>query len=185
VIMGQFCPMVNRFDCKHTAEDASEAPSVSLALELAALFRRDLTRLMQELRAFPEDGPLWVTPPGISNSIGTLVLHLEANLRDYIGLQLGGLPYSRQREREFSETGLGVEDLRARVESLITTIPEVLTNLSDADLSRLYSKKAWSTPVTIAQFLIHLHGHLNYHLGQIDYLRRILTHTGAVDFGQL
>src|ERR1700681_1569417 len=104
--------MVNRIS--GNAEGAPEVRGVSLATDLAALFRRDLTRLAQELGAFPDDGPLWVKPPGINNSIGTLVLHIEANLRDYIGLQLGDVPYTRQREREFSQTGLGIDDLRAR-----------------------------------------------------------------------
>jgi uncharacterized damage-inducible protein DinB len=184
VIIGQFCFMVNRINGGH-AEGVSAAPSVSLATDLAALFRRDLTRLAQELLAFPDDGPLWVKPPGINNSIGTLVLHLEANLRDYIGLQLGGAPYTRQRDREFSETGLSIDDLRARIDSLASTIPEILAGLSEADLGGMYPKKGWSTPVSMAQLLIHLHGHLNYHLGQIDYLRRILTTAGAIDFVQL
>src|SRR5665213_3805735 len=95
--------------------------------ELAALFRRDLTRLAQELRAIPSDGVLWTKPPGISNSIGNLVLHLEGNLREYIGRQLGGVPYSRHRELEFSETGLPIDTLRARVEPLATLIPEIIT----------------------------------------------------------
>jgi uncharacterized damage-inducible protein DinB len=176
--------MVNRINSEQAA-DVTEGSSVSLATGLAALFRRDLTRLAQELRAFPDDGPLWVKPPGINNSIGTLVLHLEANLRDYIGLQLGGVPYTRERDREFSQTGFSVDDLRARLDSLASTIPEILAGLSEADLGGLYPKKGWSSPVAMAQFLIHLHGHLNYHLGQIDYLRRILTASGAIDFVQL
>lgn len=35
-------------------------------------------------------------------------------------------------------------------------------------------------PLTNRQFVIHLYGHLNYHLGQIDYLRRTLTGDGAL-----
>jgi uncharacterized damage-inducible protein DinB len=177
--------MVNRINAEHPAADTSPVNCISFATGLAALFRRDLTRLAQELRAFPEDGPLWIRPPGINNSIGTLVLHIEANLRDYIGFQLGGISYARQREREFSETGLGIDDLRGRAESLASMIPEILSRLSEHDLDRMYTQKAWSTPVSIAQFLIHLHGHLNYHLGQIDYLRRILTSAGPIDFAQL
>jgi hypothetical protein len=177
--------MVNSIDAERTAKDLSASPGMSLATELAALFQRDLTRLAQEVRAFPEGGPLWVNPPGISNSIGTLVLHVEANLREYIGFELGGVPYTRRRDREFSQTGLGIDDLRARVESLLTMVPDVLARLSEADLSRMCSKDGWSTPVSMAQFLIHLYGHLNYHLGQVDYLRRILTHEGAVSFVQL
>jgi hypothetical protein len=69
--------------------------------ELAALFRRDLNRLIQELRAFPSDEKLWAVLPGISNSAGNLILHLEGNLREYIGRQLGGVAYTRQRDLEF------------------------------------------------------------------------------------
>jgi hypothetical protein len=153
--------------------------------ELAALFRRDLTRLVQELRAFPDDGALWTKPPGISNSIGNLVLHLEGNLREYIGRQLGGVPYSRQREREFTETGLTIDNLLARVEPLAILIPETIAGLSDADLNRLYPEEPFNSPISTAQYLVSLNSHLNYHLGQIDYLRRMLTGNGAVDFVQL
>lgn len=75
---------------------------MSIAIELAALVRRDLTRLLQQLQAFPNEAALWQTVPGISNSAGNLVLHLDGNLREYVGRQLGGLPYQRQRNLEFS-----------------------------------------------------------------------------------
>lgn len=153
--------------------------------ELAALFRRDLTRLAQELRAIPSDGVLWTKPPGVSNSIGNLVLHLNGNLREYIGRQLGGVPYTRRRKREFSETGLTIDNLLARVEPLAILIPEIVARLSDADLNRLYPEEPFNSPISTAQYLVSLNSHLNYHLGQIDYLRRILTGSGAVDFVQL
>ena len=153
--------------------------------ELAALFRRDLTRLAQELRAIPGDGVLWTKPPGVSNPIGNLVLHLEGNLREYIGRQLGGVPYSRQREREFTDAGLTLDNLLARVEPLTLLIPEIIGGLSDADLNRVYPEEPFNRPISTAQYLISLNNHLNYHLGQIDYLRRILTSGGAVDFVQL
>ncbi len=153
--------------------------------ELAALFRRDLTRLAQELRAIPGDGVLWTKPPGISNSIGNLVLHLEGNLREYIGRQLGGVPYTRQRDLEFSQIGLTLEALRAQVEPLPTLIPEIIARLSEADLNRLYPEEPFNSPISTAQYLVSLNNHLNYHLGQIDYLRRILTGSSAIDFVQL
>ncbi len=153
--------------------------------ELAALFRRDLTRLAQELRAIPGVGVLWTKPPGVSNSIGNLVLHLEGNLREYIGRQLGGVPYTRRRDLEFIETGLHIDNLLARVEPLVTLIPEIVAGLSDTDLNRLYPEEPFNSPISTAQYLVSLNSHLNYHLGQIDYLRRILTGSGAVDFVQL
>jgi hypothetical protein len=153
--------------------------------ELAALFRRDLTRLAQELRAIPGDDVLWTKPPGISNSIGNLVLHLEGNLCEYIGRQLGGVSYTRQRGLEFTQSGLMIEDLRARVEALATLIPGIVSGLTDADLNRLYPEEPFGSPISTAQYLVSVHGHLNYHLGQMDYLRRIVTGNGAVDFVQL
>lgn len=158
---------------------------MSIAHELAALFRRDITRLAQELRALPEDGPLWTKPPGVSNSIGNLVLHLEGNLREYIGRQLGAVAYTRQRNLEFSGTGVPLGDLCARVDALVAIIPDIVAALPDADLERIYPEKHHGRSISTAQFLMSVHGHLNYHLGQIDYLRRILTGGGAVDFAQL
>ena len=75
--------------------------------------------------------------------------------------------------------------LRAQVEPLATLIPEIVASLSDADLNRLYPEEPFDKPISTAQYLVSLHNHLNYHLGQIDYLRRILTGGGAVDFVQL
>ena len=53
---------------------------MSIAKELAALFRRDLSRLIQQIEAYPNDEIVWHTHPAITNSAGNLVLHLEGNL---------------------------------------------------------------------------------------------------------
>jgi hypothetical protein len=158
---------------------------MSLGTELAALFVRDLARLAQEIDAFPDDGTLWRTAPGVHNSAGNLVLHLEGNLQHYIGHHLAGIAYARNRKQEFSETGIPRAELRGRVEQLSKTIPGIIAGLSDADWSRMFPEIVFSGPLSTSQFLIHLHGHFNYHLGQIDYLRRILTQGGAVAFLQL
>ena len=77
-----------------------------LATELSALFVRDLERLIQELQAFPDTASAWQTAPGVTNAAGTLALHLEGNLREYIGRQIGQIAYSRQRPLEFSARGV-------------------------------------------------------------------------------
>lgn len=63
---------------------------MSLKTELSHLFRRDLARLQQEVNAFNDDQGLWLRLPGVENTAGNLVLHLEGNLREFIGRQLGG-----------------------------------------------------------------------------------------------
>lgn len=158
---------------------------MNVGAELAALFERDLTRLAQEVHAFPSTEALWKTAPGVQNSAGNLVLHLEGNLREYIGRQIGGLAYVRQRRQEFSQTGLAAAELIARIEPLQQTIPSMLLSLSNDNLARTYPQDVLGKPLSTSQFLIHVHGHFNYHLGQIDYLRRMLTQGLPVDFVQL
>ena len=149
--------------------------NVSLAHDIAALFRRDLTRLLQELQAFEgNDAALWKTLPGVTNTAGHLILHVEGNLREFVGRKMGNRPYSRQRDEEFTGSSVAFFDLVDRVESLRIMIPEVVSGLESASLETSYEEAL--------QYLVHLHGHLNYHLGQIDYLRRILLRANAVDF---
>ena len=155
------------------------------ATDLATLFTRDIIRLRQELEAYPDTASLWITGPGVTNAAGTLALHLEGNLREYIGRQLGGLDYTRDRPAEFSTRGVARADLLARIDAVAATIPAVVAGLSESALDAPYPEailgRTWST----RQFLIHLNGHLNYHLGQIDYLRRLTTGAGSIQFAQL
>jgi len=153
---------------------------MSAGNELAELFRRDINRLLQELKAFPNEAALWQRLPGISNSAGNLMLHLEGNLRDFIGRQLGGVAYDRRRDLEFSSSGVPMDDVLQRLAALKETIPDIVSGLSDAVLDATYPQEVLGAPVSTRKFLIHLQGHLNYHLGQIDYLRRILTEGTAL-----
>jgi hypothetical protein len=152
-----------------------------LSTELSALFSRDIHRLIQELQAFPDTAAVWKTAPGVSNAAGTLALHLEGNLREYIGRQLGGIEFTRDRPREFSARGVEQAELIARLEKVRDTIPPVIAALSAAQLDADYPEKVLGKPTSTRQFLIHLLGHLNYHLGQVDYLRRFATGNGAID----
>src|SRR4051812_45977420 len=158
-----------------------ETGAMSLSAELAALFHRDVTRVQQEITAFPDASTLWAAPEGVTNSAGNLALHLEGNLREYIGRQLGRILYVRQREAEFHSTGLlPLPDLVARIETLRGSIPPIVSGLSSAALDSLYPDPVLGLRLPTRQFLIHLLGHLSYHLGQIDYLRRILTKGKAI-----
>ena len=149
------------------------------------LFSRDLTRLIQELKAFPNDETLWERAPGVKNSAGNLVLHLEGNLREYIGRQLGGVAYSRVRDQEFALAGISRDDLVRRMEDVKELVAKVVSERSDSELARPHPERVLERDVCSRDLLIHLHGHLNFHLGQIDYLRRILTEGSAVAFAGL
>ncbi len=156
-----------------------------LASELSALYLRDIQRLIQELQAFPDTASLWKTAPGVSNAAGTLALHLEGNLREFIGRQMGKIPFERDRPLEFSARGVEQAELVARLEAVKASIPNVIASLTEAELAAPNSELYMGQPISRHQFLVHLIGHLNYHLGQIDYLRRFVTGRPAIDLAQL
>ncbi len=148
---------------------------MSTAGDLAFLFNRDLTRLGKQIEAFPNDEALWQTLPGVLNPAGNLALHIEGNLREFVGGQLGQLPYERNRALEFSLRGMSRRELGTRIAELRKSIPAVIQDLSAEQMEMEYPEVVLEVATTTRQFLIHLYGHLNWHLGQIDYLRRILV----------
>jgi hypothetical protein len=140
---------------------------------LTELFERELLKLRDELNNFKNEENIWKTANGVTNSAGTLTLHLLGNLNFTIGTQLGGTGYVRNREHEFSATGIAREKLIADIEALIPVIKSTLPRLTDEQLAATYPLEFYG-PNTTAFYLAHFYGHFNYHLGQINYLRRIL-----------
>ncbi|HEX9983677.1 MAG TPA: DinB family protein [Thermoanaerobaculia bacterium] len=142
--------------------------------------KRDLTTLALQIQAFPGEELLWQTVPGITNPAGNLVLHLEGNLREYIGRHLGNVAYERDRPKEFTAKALDKAELLRRVEYLSDVIPSVVSALSPAQLMTPYPHVVLERELSVEGFLVHLFGHLNWHMGQIDYIRRVLSEDGAV-----
>lgn len=141
--------------------------------DLVVLFTRDLDKLSKELHATPAK-QVWKSLPGVVNSCGVLSQHLVGNLNHYIGACLGNTGYERNRPREFEATGISKSVLKKDIRKTSAMVENVLTGLTSEQLGQPYeyfSKQDY----TVRQFLRHLYGHMNYHLGQIDYLRRILS----------
>jgi DinB superfamily len=146
--------------------------------ELARLFERDLHRLTQEIAAYATEKCLWELQTGIANPGGTLCLHLLGNLNEYVGSTLGHADFVRNRPEEFSLRDVPQAELLARLANLRTTVGETLIKLTEADLVKQYPVEVLGYPMTTGHFLIHLYGHLNYHLGQINYHRRLVGERG-------
>lgn len=147
---------------------------MSFAEDLASLFGRDLSKMIGQIRAFPSDETFWETPPGITNSAGTLALHIDGNLREYIGRQLGGVSYTRNRPSEFSARGVSRDELIVRISELCELVPSIVGGLSDTQVKSIYPEVVLDAPMRTGEFLLHLYGHLNWHRGQLDYVRRIV-----------
>ncbi|MFL0682966.1 MAG: DinB family protein [Algoriphagus aquaeductus] len=142
--------------------------------EINLLFQRDLSKLEEELRAYQNEAHLWMVGQGISNSAGNLALHLFGNLRHFIGLDLGGIAYERNREREFAHKEEPREALLQELSEVKGVVEQSLLNLHPDRLGDMSLHAFFGHPMTIGYFLIHLYGHFNYHLGQINYHRRLL-----------
>jgi uncharacterized damage-inducible protein DinB len=120
-----------------------------------------------------------VVPEGISNSGGTLVLHLVGNLRSYVGRVIGGDGYERDRPREFSARGLPRAELLRDIDLAIAAVDRALPLLTADALAAEYPLAIGPVRVNTQDFLVHLAVHLGYHLGQVDYHRRIVTRSPA------
>ncbi|MCQ9641336.1 DinB family protein [Chryseobacterium sp. WG14] len=141
---------------------------------LRSLYNRDLNKLKAEIEAYQNEENLWKTDKNIANCGGNLCLHLLGNLNSFIGAELGKTGYVRQRDLEFSLKNIPKAELIAKVEATVIMADSVLGQLSDDDLKKEYPLEPLGYEMTTDYFLIHLITHLDYHLGQINYHRRLL-----------
>ena len=141
---------------------------------LQQLFDRDLSKLKEEIGFYSDEADLWKTGGDIMNSAGNLTLHLVGNLRHFFGAVLGETGYVRDRDKEFSDGGVSREDLLAGIDQTAADVKATLEKLTDDDLAKPYPIEVFGNPMTTEFFLVHLATHLNYHLGQINYQRRII-----------
>ncbi|ROH98987.1 MULTISPECIES: DinB family protein [unclassified Chryseobacterium] len=141
---------------------------------LRSLYNRDLSKLKTEIEAYQNEENLWKIDKNIANSAGNLCLHLVGNLNHFIGKELGNTDYVRQRDLEFSLKNIPKIELIEKVQATITTVDAILNRLSEEDLKKEYPLEPLGYKMTTDYFLIHLIAHLDYHLGQINYHRRLL-----------
>ncbi|HSQ44306.1 MAG TPA: DUF1572 family protein [Ginsengibacter sp.] len=141
---------------------------------ITSLFERDLNKLAEEINLYKNEEDVWKIKEGISNSAGNLTLHLIGNLNYFIGTTLGNTGYVREREKEFSLKNIPrvqlAEDLKKTIEVIKNTLPHLSAEDLKKDFPVPLNGKTLSTPYV----LLHLLAHLNYHLGQVNYHRRLV-----------
>ena len=141
---------------------------------LQKIFKRDLEKLKQEIASYRDESNLWKVDKGIANSSGNLCLHLVGNLNAYIGAEIGKTGYVRNRDLEFSMKSIPQIQLVKMIENTIGVVEEGLSKLNANDLEKEYPLLVFNERTSTGYFLIHLTVHLGYHLGQINYHRRLL-----------
>lgn len=147
--------------------------------DLRTIFTRDLDALAREIEAYPHETDLWTLPGGVPNSAGTLALHMAGNLHHYIGAAIGGCGYVRDREAEFGDRGVPRTELLVKIGAARDAVDAALAGMDPSALEAPFPGKLPYGDLTAGRFLLHLAVHCGYHLGQVDYHRRIVTGDGT------
>jgi uncharacterized damage-inducible protein DinB len=141
---------------------------------LISLFEKELDKLKEELAAYEREELVWKTSEGISNSGGNLCLHLTGNLQHFIGATLGDTGFIRNREAEFKLKNIPRQKLLEEVDNAKQVVTDTLEQLSKKELESEYPLQVFGEPLTTQFFLVYLLKHLSYHIGQINYHRRLV-----------
>jgi len=147
---------------------------------LKTIFTRDLIKVKKEIELYQQEAAIWKVDKQIPNSAGNLCLHLVGNLNTYIGATLGHSGYVRHRELEFSSKDIPKAELIRKIEDTIVVVEKALSTLTDQQLKEEYPVLVWEEKTSTEYLLVHLATHLAYHLGQINYHRRLLDTTNGL-----
>lgn len=142
---------------------------------LLELYERDLSKLKNEVELYQNEADLWKVEGDLLNSAGNLCMHLTGNLQHFFGAVLGGTGYVRDRDGEFSRKDVSREQMLAEIDSTMAVIRSTLEGLGEDDLKNDYPIEVFGKPMTTAFFLTHLATHFNWHLGQVNYHRRLIA----------
>ena len=143
---------------------------------LKKLFNRDLEKLKTEISSYNDEKKLWKISGEIKNSAGNLCMHLCGNLQHFTGSVLGNSGYVRNREAEFSTKDIQKEKLLDEINVTAKVVEKTISELKEDKFNEIYPVNVFGYEMTTEFFLVHLATHLNYHLGQINYHRRLLDH---------
>jgi uncharacterized damage-inducible protein DinB len=148
---------------------------------IQAILSRDLRGLERELNAYPDESTIWATSGSIDNSAGTLALHIAGNIQHFVGAVLGGSGYVRDRVAEFNSRDVPKTELERELAAALQTVESVFPTLTPEQLAAPFPVEIGGRRVRTADFLAHLAAHLAYHLGQVDYHRRIIAGGAPID----
>ena len=148
---------------------------IMLKETLPGLFERELNKLKEDLNLYKDESTIWQLRGTISNSAGNLCLHLIGNLEHFIGATLGRTGYIRKREEEFALKNIPRIEMLNSIDHVIDVINTTLSELHESDFNKKFPLEKHGEIETTEFMMLHLLAHLNYHLGQINYHRRLIN----------
>ena len=146
-----------------------------LSETISGFYSRDLNKLKEEISLYASEADIWNIPEGISNSAGTLCLHLVGNLNHFIGAVLGDSGYIRERDLEFSLRNVPRKELIESIEKTILVLERTFSKLKEGDYAKIFPLEKHGERVSTENMMLHLLAHFSYHLGQVNYHRRMLA----------
>jgi uncharacterized damage-inducible protein DinB len=149
--------------------------SLEFPAEISRFYLRELDSLRREIEAYPDDESIWRLPPGAPNSAGTLTLHVCGNLQHYLGALLGGTGYVRDRDAEFATRDLSRGSLIDHVSATERAISSSVPTIGRLVLADPFPEPIRGETLSTREALLHLATHLAYHIGQVDYHRRLVS----------
>lgn len=147
---------------------------MTIIQSLKSIFRRDLEKLRLEIESYKDEKSIWHIERDIANSAGNLCMHLIGNLNTYIGAEFGKTGYVRNRPLEFSIRDVPRQVLIQKINDTAAVVEKSLEKITPEQLNEDYPQPVFDYKMTTGYFLIHLAAHLSYHLGQVNYHRRLL-----------
>jgi len=138
------------------------------------LFLSNLATLKEDINSYSNEADMWRLQGSIKNSAANLAMHVCGNLKHNIGAVLGETEYVRNRDAEFSVKELSRKNILDEIESTITMIGPVFDSLSKDDLLKPWPNDFYGEGQSIDSVLFRLIWHMGYHLGKINYHRRLL-----------
>ena len=141
---------------------------------IKSLVTQDLRKLYEEIKLYKNEESIWKVEGNIANSGGNLCLHLIGNLNTYIGQQIGKTGYVRNRDLEFSLKNVPREELLRKIDETINVVNTSLDKLDETDLLTEFPMLVFEEKTSIEYLLVRLSTHLSYHLGQVNYHRRLV-----------
>jgi len=141
---------------------------------LKTILSRDLLKLKAEIELYKDEKNIWLIDKGIANSAGNLCLHLIGNLNTYIGKEIGKTSYVRNRDLEFSLKDVARTELVKNIDATVIVIQNALSKMKEDELDKEYPLLVFDKKTSTEYFLVHLIAHFSYHLGQVNYHRRLL-----------
>ena len=142
---------------------------------ISKVMLRHLDQLKKEMNAYIVEDDIWIKTMDIPNSAGNLCLHICGNLQHFIGAILGNSGYVRQRDDEFSLQDVPLKELLLEIDVTRDVVKRTLEALPEESVKNNYPLEVFGEPMTTEYFLVHLTSHLSYHLGQVNYHRRLLS----------